>query len=139
MLGTVDGIYMVDLQAVEEAPVKVLPCKHVKQLDILQGHGILVVLTGKVIQAFPIRSLSADRAVENDNRAPKLSTNATFLKTGVCLGRDLLCVVKSGPAFSTITVLEPILPGGSPEEARLAGYKTSHGELKLFRVFKEVR
>jgi hypothetical protein len=63
-------------------------------------------------------------------RGRKISTHVTFFKTGVCLGKNLVCVVKSSVFSSTIKALEPVathstkkkgafhmLLGGSKSEA----------------------
>ena len=41
-------------------------------------------------------------------RAKRIASHITFFKTGVCLGKTLVCVVKASPLSSTIKTLEPI-------------------------------
>ena len=38
----------------------------------------------------------------------RIASHTSFFRAGICLGRTLVCVVKSGPASSTIKTLEPI-------------------------------
>ena len=41
-------------------------------------------------------------------RAKRIASHITFFKTGICLGKTLVCVVKASPLSSTIKTLEPI-------------------------------
>ena len=70
-----------------------------------------------------------------NRKAKKVSGHVHFFKSGVCLGRVFLCVVKSSAMSSTIKVLEPV-------EGLNRGRKTTLGFAKLlqggqdFKVFK---
>lgn len=41
-------------------------------------------------------------------RAKRIASHISFFKAGVCVGKTLVCVVKSSPLSSTIKALEPI-------------------------------
>jgi hypothetical protein len=139
VFGTDNGVYMVNLLATEKVPVKVLSCTYVTQLDILEEYGTLVVLADKAVQTFLLESLAPDDAVGAAKRARKISTNASFFKTGVCLNRTLVCIVKSGSVSSTIKTLEPIDHHGRSGKKQPTIRKLLQGGNELLRVYKEVR
>jgi hypothetical protein len=69
-------------------------------------------------------------------RAKRISSHTTFFKAGICLGRVLVCVVKSSPLSSTIKTLEPIdqnIRGRSKPTFRKL-LQGGNDTLKLFRV-----
>ncbi len=41
-------------------------------------------------------------------RAKRIASHISFFKAGVCVGKTLVCVVKSSPLSSTTKALEPI-------------------------------
>jgi hypothetical protein len=121
--GTDNGVYLANLLAKEKSPIKVIAVPNVTQVDVLEDYGILVVLAGerfprqqveyralsitiphldKAVQTFVLDSLDPNEAIVAAKRARKISTNASFFKTGVCLNRTLVCIVKSGTVSSTI-------------------------------------
>jgi len=68
-------------------------------------------------------------------RARKISSHATFFKAGQCLGRTLVCVVKSGSVSSTIKTLEPIDQARGKKQPAIR--KFLQGSNESLRVFKE--
>ena len=137
--GTDNGVYTAALLAKDKVPVKVISCPNVTQVDVLEDYGILVVLADKAIQTFLIDSLAPEDAVAASKRARKISTNASFFKTGVCLNRTLVCIVKSGPVSSTIKTLEPTDQHGRGGKKQPTIRKFLQGGNELLRVYKEVR
>ena len=57
---------------------------------------------------FPLDALDPMDPLSGLKRAKRIASHITFFKTGVCLGKTLVCVVKSSPLSSTIKTLEPI-------------------------------
>jgi hypothetical protein len=126
--GTDDGVYLSDLRRSILDPVKVLNLLDVSQVDVLEGYQLLVVLSGESLSyyagsstmffvcytierqviTFPLDALDPNDPMAGLRRAKKISSHTTFFKAGVCLGRTLVCVVKSSPLSSTIKTLEPI-------------------------------
>jgi hypothetical protein len=69
-------------------------------------------------------------------RAKRISSHTSFFKAGICLGKVLVCVVKSSPLSSTIKTLEPIdqnVRGRSKPTFRKL-LQGGNDTLKLFRV-----
>ncbi len=57
---------------------------------------------------FPLDALDPMDPMSGLKRAKRIASHISFFKAGVCLGKTLVCVVKSSPLSSTIKTLEPI-------------------------------
>ena len=109
--GTDNGIYVSDRKPKDPAarPRRVLDAMAVTQIDVLEEYQLLLVLSNKALLSFSLEALEA-----NDNQAPlakrprKIQNHANFFKAGVCLGRHLVCSVKTSALSSTIKVYEPL-------------------------------
>lgn len=126
MYGTEDGVYLSDLQETNRDPVKVLAMPDVLQVDVLEDYQLLILLSGAWWIAFSLRAMASLPVVERVvstvpldalepkdptaglKRAKQISSHTSFFKAGVCLGKVLVCIVKSSPLSSTIKTLEPI-------------------------------
>ncbi|GAA5886090.1 hypothetical protein JCM16303_003859 [Sporobolomyces ruberrimus] len=133
--GTDNGVYLADLRDKTKVPVKVISVPSVTQLDVLEEQGILIVLADKAVQTFFVDHLDPGDAVGAAKRARKISAHATFFKAGQCLGRTLVCVVKSGNVSSTIKTLEPIDQARGKKQPAIR--KFLQGSNESLRVFKE--
>jgi hypothetical protein len=61
------------------------------------------------VLTFPLDALDPLDPTAGLKRAERIATYASFFKTGFCLGRVLVCIVKSAPKrSSTFRVYEPI-------------------------------
>jgi hypothetical protein len=152
VFGTENGVYVSDLRDSTRVPIKVISVANVTQVDVLDEHGILIVLAGalfcetlvrlmrpadKAVQTFYIDHLDPSDSIGAAKRARKISSNASFFRAGMCMGRTLVCVVKAGTVSSTIKTLEPI------EQTRAGTHKKPlrkflQGNHDALRVFKEV-
>ncbi|GAA6059873.1 hypothetical protein JCM10212_007078 [Sporobolomyces blumeae] len=133
--GTENGVYLADLRDKNKVPVKVISVPSVTQLDVLEEQGILIVLADKAVQTFFVDHLDPGDAIGAAKRARKISAHATFFKAGQCLGRTLVCVVKSGNVSSTIKTLEPIDQARGKKQPAIR--KFLQGSNESLRVFKE--
>lgn len=85
---------------------------------------------------FPLEAFDSKDPLAGLKRAKKISSHTSFFKAGICLGKVLVCVVKSSPLSSTIKVLEPIdqnIRGRSKPTFRKI-LQGGNDTLKLFRV-----
>lgn len=57
---------------------------------------------------FPLNVLDPKDPTAGLRHAKRISSHTSFFKAGICLGKVLVCVVKSSPLSSTIKTLEPI-------------------------------
>lgn len=153
--GTDDGLYLSYFQERNRDPVKVLALREVLQVDVLEDYQLLVVLSGMTINipawssvtltffllverqviTFPLNALDRTDPLAGLKRAKRIASQITFFKTGVCLGKTLVCIVKASPLSSTIKVLEPIdqnIRGGNKPTFR----RLLQGGNDTLRVFK---
>ena len=125
------------------------------QIDILEDYQLLIVLSGesdisfdhftnthtvlfteRSVITFPLEALDPRDPTAGLKRAKRISSHTSFFKAGICLGKSLVCVVKSSPLSSTITTLEPIdsqIRGkNKPTFKKLL--QGGHDTLKVFKV-----
>ena len=62
----------------------------------------------RAVITFPLDALDPRDPSAGLKRAKRVSAHTTFFNVGVCLGKTLVCVVKTSPLSSTVKVLEPI-------------------------------
>lgn len=89
------------------------------------------------VVTFPLDVLDAKDPLAGLRRAKRISSHTSFFKAGMCLGKVLVCVVKSSPLSSTIKTLEPIdqnIRGRSKPTFRKI-LQGGNDTLKLFREF----
>ncbi|KAG1739967.1 CNH domain-containing protein [Suillus lakei] len=135
--GTDDGIYLSDLNHPNRDPVKVLALLDVSQVDVLEEFQLLIVLSERQVITFPLDALDPMDPMSGLKRAKKISSHTTFFKAGICLGKVLVCIVKSSPLSSTIKTLEPIdqnIRGRSKPTFRKI-LQGGNDTLKAFREF----
>ncbi|MBW0524761.1 hypothetical protein O181_064476, partial [Austropuccinia psidii MF-1] len=108
VFGTESGVYLAFASDLVNSPVRVIEVVNVTQVDVMEEHGILLVLADKALMTFWLDNLDPNDAIGAPKRARKISSNASFFKVGDCLGRKLVCVVKTGSVSSTIKTLEPV-------------------------------
>jgi CNH domain len=140
--GTDSGIYVSDRKPHSNAkttPIRVHPLSNVTQIDVLEEYGLLLVLCDKTLSSYPIELLTDhDNATtfQMNRRAKKVAGHVNFFKSGVCLGRVFLCVVKNSGMSSTVKVLEPV-EGLNRGRTKLGFAKLLQGgqDFKVFKVF----
>ncbi|KAK9729384.1 RHO1 GDP-GTP exchange protein 2 [Basidiobolus ranarum] len=106
VIGAEDGIY-VGVEGSRKSFRKVIDIERVSQVSVLESYNILLVLADKVLVTFPLGTLESTELV-SIKRSRKISSHVSFFKVGVCLGKTLVCVVKSTALSSTIKTYEPI-------------------------------
>ncbi|KAF8216840.1 RhoGEF Rgf2 [Mycena galopus ATCC 62051] len=106
--GTDDGVYISDLRDISKDPVKVLALLDVGQVDVLEDYQLLIVLSERQVLTFPLDALDPMDPTAGLKRAKRIATHTSFFKAGFCLGRVLVCIVKSTQLSSTFKTLEPI-------------------------------
>lgn len=134
--GKDDGVYLGELQEHARPPVKVLPLTGVTQVDVLEEYQILIVLAEQAVHTFTLDALDASDPLASLKRGRRISSHTSFFRAGVCLGRTLVCVVKSGPVSSTIKTLEPI-EQNVRNKKQPTFRKLLQGGQDTLRVFKE--
>jgi hypothetical protein len=135
--GTDDGVYFSNLTEPDRPPVMVLSILDVTQVDVLEQFQLLIVLSGpsplssvfpfpprtfrsqsflalslpsteRSVQTFPLDALDPKDPTAALKRGKRISSHTTFFKAGVCVGKMLVCIVKSSPLSTTIKVMDPV-------------------------------
>lgn len=107
--GTDAGIYVSDRKPKDASmkPRRALDCKYVTQIDILEQHQIVLVLSDKTLYSYSTDALDAEEGQGALVKRPKKICHANFFKAGVCNGQQLVACVKTTSLSSTIKVYEP--------------------------------
>lgn len=89
------------------------------------------------MQTFPLDSLDPKDPTAALKRGKRISSHTTFFKAGQCLGRTIVCIVKSSPLSTTIKTMDPV---EAPVKKKPQGAAFSklmpnrHDTLKVFKV-----
>jgi len=135
--GTDDGVYISDLRDTSREPSRVLALLDVSQVDVLEDYQLLIVLSERQVITFPLDALDPHDPMAGLKRAKRISSHTSFFKAGFCLGRVLVCIVKSSQLSSTFKTLEPIdqnIRGRSKPTFRKL-LQGGNDTLRLFREF----
>jgi hypothetical protein len=110
VVGTDAGVYVADRKPKDASmkPRRALEIKGVTQIDVLEQHSILLVLTDKTLYSYPLEALSPDAGQPGISKRGRKITHANFFKSGICQGQQLVCCVKTSALSSTIRVYEPM-------------------------------
>jgi len=134
--GTDSGIYVSDRRSKDVAakPVKVLDAANVTQIDVLEEYQLLLVLSQKSLLSYPLSALNPNEPALS-KRPKKIQSHCNFFRTGICLGRHLVCCVKSSALSTTIKVFEP--NDSMSKGKKQKGFKMFNSGQDEFKAFKE--
>ncbi|KAF2184053.1 Rho1 guanine nucleotide exchange factor 1 [Zopfia rhizophila CBS 207.26] len=138
VFGTDSGIYVSDRKPKDASykPRRVLECKSVTQIDVLEQHQIVLVLSDKTLYSYSIEALDPDESQAIVKR-PKKICHANFFKAGICLGQQLVACVKTTSLSTTIKVYEP--KDNMANKSKKSGFakmlSTGQDQLKPFKEF----
>lgn len=137
--GTDNGIYVSDRRpnsSSRATPIRVLAIQGATQIDVIEEYGILLVLQDKTLVSFSMEALDVNDNNITNKRPRKVSSHTSFFKAGVCLGRVLVCVVKSSVLSSTIKVFEPVDHKGiGKKQPAFRKLLAGGNDLKVFKEF----
>jgi hypothetical protein len=134
--GTDDGVYMSDVTGRTREPVKILALTDVTQIDVLEEYQLLLVLSERQVFTFPMDALDAHDTMAGLKRAKRISNHTTFFKAGYCLGKAVVCTVKSSPLSSTFRVFQPIAQN-TRERTKLTLRQRLQGGNETLNMFRE--
>ena len=136
--GTDEGVYFSNLRDEKHChPMKVINLLEVTQVDVIEDFQLLIVLHERSVTTFPLDSLDPNDPNAALKRGKRIASHTSFFKSGVCLGKMLVAVVKSSSLSSTIKVLEPVdqsMRGKKPQTSFMKSLKGQNEALKLFKV-----
>lgn len=137
-LGTDAGVYVVERKPKDASikPRRVLDCKGVTQIDVLEQHQIVLVLADKTLYSYSLEALDLDDSQAIAKR-PRKICHANFFKAGICLGQQLVATVKTSALSTTIKVYEP--KENMANKARKSGFakmlSQGQDQLKPYKEF----
>ncbi|KAI9676125.1 MAG: RHO1 GDP-GTP exchange protein 2 [Caeruleum heppii] len=137
--GTDTGIYISDRRPKDPTttPKRVIDCGSVSQIDVLEEYQLLLVLANKQLVSFPLEALDSNESQSSLAKRPRrIQGHANFFKAGVCLGRHLVCSVKTSALSTTIKVFEP-MDASSKGKKKPAFSKMFQGGQDALKPFKE--
>ncbi|KAL1296701.1 hypothetical protein AAFC00_000176 [Neodothiora populina] len=110
VLGTDFGVYVADRKPRDAShkPKRMLDCKMVTQIDVLEQHQILLVLADKVMYSYPLDALDPEESQAAPSKRGRKICHANYFNAGMCNGQLLVCCVKSSSLSSTVKVYEPM-------------------------------
>ncbi|OAA53515.1 Rho guanyl nucleotide exchange factor [Niveomyces insectorum RCEF 264] len=135
--GTDNGIYVADRKARDSTmPRRVVETQAVTQVDVLEEYQLLLVLSNRTLLSFPLAALDPNEPLLA-KRPKKIQSHCTFFKTGICLGRHLVCCVKSSALSTTVKVYEPNDAMSKAKNKKGFGkmFNAGQDELKPFKEF----
>ncbi|EMR69667.1 putative rho guanyl nucleotide exchange factor protein [Eutypa lata UCREL1] len=134
--GTDNGIYVSSRKNKDQSPKRVIEAQSVTQVDVLEEYGLLLILSNKSLMSYPIAALDPNEPALS-KRPKKIQSHCNFFKTGICLGRHLVCCVKSSALSTTIKVYEPNdqMNKGKKQKGFGSLFNSGQDELKAFKEF----
>jgi len=137
--GTDSGIYVSDRNPRDKTarPRRVLDVSQVTQIDTLEEYQLLLVLANKTLYSYPMDALDVGEGQNSVAKRPKkIQGHANFFKSGIGLGRHLVCSVKTSALSTTIKVYEPMdnLAKGKKKSTVSKMFQSGQDTLKPFKV-----
>ncbi|KAK8067937.1 hypothetical protein PG996_007049 [Apiospora saccharicola] len=134
--GTDNGIYVSDRKNKDATPKRVIEAQSVTQIDVLEEYNLLLVLSNKTLVSYSMSALDPNEPALS-KRPKKIQSHCTFFKAGICLGRHLVCCVKSTALSTTIKVYEPndAMSKGKKQKGFGKMFNAGQDELKAFKEF----
>ncbi|KAI9023020.1 CNH domain-containing protein [Phycomyces nitens] len=120
---------------------KVLSALDVTQIDVLEEHRILLVLSEKVVYGYQLDTLDGHNQKKPVERVPqRISQHVSYFSTGVIKGKTLLVVMKRKGMDSQFKAFEPVCGDlRDPKNAKFLTTKTSFLSKPpaWFKLYKE--
>lgn len=136
--GTDTGIYISDRRSKEKEspPKRVIEIQHVTQIDVLEEYQLLLVLSNRALYSYQLDALNPSEPISS-KRGKKIQGTCHFFRSGICLGRHLVCCVKSTALSTTIKVYEPndAMSKARKQKGLSKMFNAGQDELRTFKEF----
>ncbi|KAI9841991.1 MAG: RHO1 GDP-GTP exchange protein 2 [Sclerophora amabilis] len=138
--GTDNGVWVSDRKPKDASmkPKRVIEVGGVTQIDVLEEYQLVLVLANKNLSSYPMEALDPNEAQSSLIKRPKkIQSHSNFFRAGICLGRHLVCSVKSSALSTTIKVFEPMdsMTKGKKKPAFSKMFQSGQDALKPFKEF----
>jgi len=113
---------------------RVLEVQNVTQVDILEEYQSLLVLSNRNLLSYSLSALDPSEPALG-KRPKKIQSHCSFFKTGICLGRHLVCAAQLKAISSTLKVYEPndAMSRGKKPTGLGRVFNAGQDEFKLFK------
>lgn len=108
-VSTVRSISMTSNEKICSDPTMVISKSYVTQMEVLVEYSKLLVLADRTLYEFDLSCTDSLDHVKNTRSGKVILEHVSYFKTGVCVGRLLVCAVKAGSA-KAISIVEPTNP-----------------------------
>lgn len=108
-VSTVRSISMTSNQKICSDPTLVISKSYVTQMEVLVEYNKLLVLADKTLYEFDLSCTDSLDHAKNTRSGKIILNHVLNFKTGVCVGRLLICAVKAGSSRA-ISIVEPTNP-----------------------------
>jgi RHO1 GDP-GTP exchange protein 1/2 len=114
-----------------------LDCKSVTGIDVLEQHSILLVLSDKTLYSYPVEALDTDESQAAVLKRGRKICHANLFKSGVCVGQQLVCCVRTSALSTTVKVYEPM--ENMAKKSKKSGFaKMLAGGQDVLKPYKEL-
>jgi hypothetical protein len=134
LVGTDNGIYVLDRRAKGAAPKRVIEVPNVTQMEVLEEYQLFIVLSNKSLLSYPLSALDPNEPALS-RRPKKIQSHCNFFKASICLGRHLVCAARSSGMSTRIQVYEP--NDAMAKTKKQKGLGKMFGSQDELRPFKE--
>jgi hypothetical protein len=136
--GTDSGIYLSDRWPKDKIsiPKRVLDANQVTQIDVLEDYQLLLVLSNKTLTSYSLEALDPNNQNPLAARPKKIQSQVNSFKAGICLGKHMVCSVRTSGLSSIIKMYEPVdnVTEGRKEPAFSKLLQSGQDALKPFKV-----
>lgn len=136
--GTENGVFISDRKPKDKAapPRKMIDVSQVTQVDVLEEYQLLLVLANRSLYSFQLSQLEGNEVL-SPKRGKKIQSSCNFFKAGICLGRHMVCCVKSTALSTTIKVYEPndAMTRAKKQKGLSKMFNSGQDELMPFKEF----
>ncbi|KAI9323223.1 CNH domain-containing protein [Dichotomocladium elegans] len=139
IIGADHGVYISQYpnnDVTERTTKRIMTYGNVTQVDLVENSQILV-LAEKTLWSFPLEMALAGEL--QYKRTRPISQHAAFFRVGECMGKTLVCIVKTGTLMpTTIRVLEPVAIEDDKKSKRTLLKRLVRNNAENLRPYKDL-
>ena len=112
--------------------------KNVTQIDVLEQHNILLVMSDKTLFSYAIEALDPEESVNAQSKRGRKIGHANFFKVGIFEGQHLVCSVKP-PGLAGASDIKIYKPESMPSGKKKSGLaKMLAGGQEVLKPYKVI-
>lgn len=138
LFGTYKGLYISSRKSNNGSclePIFKLQLPNISQLDVIEEHNVLLLLAEKILYELPLDALDSVEQI-NTKSLRRVTGHVSFVKTGFCMQRILVCAVKSTVLNTTLRIYEA---DRALKNKKTQSLKKPFGNQATLKIFTEVQ